>query len=145
MRFAKAEIAQQVVQKFRKNPSQIGSKNVWCKPDRPILERVQVSLLLGLRRQLSLWGSYKKNQMRINETYFHMAVDNKRVMSTTIDDGKIKLNWHSAEWDSWTELKESDELRALIQTANTKLSQASSTNGKVKGKTSTSLASGQAA
>ena len=73
-----------------------------------------------------------------------MAIDNNRVLSTTVEDGKLKLNWHITEWDNWTELKESIELQELIQTANTKLSQASSTTAKGNGKTSTNLASGQA-
>ena len=94
---------------------------------------MQISLLLGLRRQLHLWGTYEKNQMRINETEFHMTVDRARVLSTTIDNGKIKINWHSAEWDNWTELKESVELRTLITTANTKLSQTTTTTTKGKG------------
>ena len=135
-KFTSAEAARQAIQRFQKNTTKIGNKNVWCKHDRPILERVQVSLLLGLRHQLNLWGSYGKSQLRINEAEFHMTVDHARVVSTTVDNGKITLNWHSTEWDSWTQLKVSVELRALVETANTKLSQSSTTTtkGKADGK-----------
>ena len=132
-KFTSPDAARQAIQRLQKNTTKVGNKSVWCKHDRPILERVQISLLLGLRRQLHLWGTYEKNQMRINETEFHMTVDRVRILSTTIDNGKIKISWHSAEWDNWTELKESVELRTLIETANTKLSQTTTTTTKGKG------------
>ena len=40
-----------------------------------------------------------------------------------MEDKKILLNLHCAEWDRWMELEESAELRELIQTANAKLRQ----------------------
>ena len=73
--------------------------------------------------------------MRINETDFHMTVNRRRVISTTIEHGRIKLNWHCEEWANWAELMESAELRTLIETANSKISQAkTTTKGKGDGK-----------
>ena len=83
--------------------------------------------------------------MRVNETDFSMSVGKERVISDGIDDNKVKLTWHSAEWDRWSELKESAELRELVHTANTKLSKATTTTTKGKGKAAGAPTAQQAA
>lgn len=145
MTFTTAEAARQAVQKLQKKPLNAGNKDVWCKLDRSIYERTRISVLLGLRRQLHLWGSYQKSLMRVNETDFSMSVGKERVISADIDDNKVKLTWHSAEWDRWSELKESAELHELVHTANTKLSKATTTTTKGKGKAAGAPTAQQAA
>ena len=132
--FTNAEAARQAVQQFQKHPSQLGSKNVWCKFDRSIHERARISLLLGLRRQLHLWGTYQKNQMRVDEIAFHLTVDKELIVSVAIEDNKIKLHWRNAEWERWPEFQDSAELLQLVHSANTKLSKATPTTAKGKGK-----------
>ena len=134
MTFSTTEVARQAVQKFQKKHLNVDNKDLWCKLDRPIFERTRISLLLGLRRQLHLWGPFHKKEFRVNEIAFSMSVGKERVISAEIDDNKMKLTWHSAEWDRWSELKESVELRERVQTANTKLSKVTTTTTKGKGK-----------
>ena len=56
-KYSNIEDMRQVVQKMQRSSFKLGQKQFWCKPDRSLELRAQVSFLLGLRRQLILWES----------------------------------------------------------------------------------------
>ena len=133
-KFPDAQTSQQIVQKMRRSPAKVEEKTIWCKLDRQLEDRTQLAFLLGLRRQLIMWETYTKREVRVNEEELTMTVGRVLVLSTSIMDGTLKLHWLDDAWNAWTELQESQEVQQLIETANEKFSKAGAMNSKGKGK-----------
>ena len=133
-KYPNAQTSQQVVQKMQRVPATVGEKTIRCKLDRPFEARTQLSFLLGLRRQLIMWETFTKGDVRVNEEELTMSIGRMPVLSTSIHDGILKLNWIDKSWSEWTELQECTELKQLIDTANDKLSKVAAMHIKGKGK-----------
>ena len=128
-KYPSAQGAYKVVQKFQRAQAKIGESRVWCKLDRPMEIRAQVSFLLGLRRQLIEWGLKK---IKVKDDDLSMSVGGVPVLTTSVKETSLHIDWKDDTWREWTELVSSNEFKSLVETANEKLSKAST--GPLKGK-----------
>ena len=120
-RFAGPDEATKVVTTMGKATHTMGSKTIQCKAERPIEERVPMSLMLGLRWQLIQWGTYSKNEIKVDDTAAIMRIGRTAVVEASISQGRVKLDWSSEDWKKWRELQESPELHKLVTTANERM------------------------
>ena len=110
-------------------------ERIWCKKDLPLEQRVPLSFLLGLRRQLITWG-FTKRKPRVEEESNTLTVGGNPVVKVTVDDNRLALQWMSQEWKDWKELVESSEFKNLKEKAEEKLAKAEDKGkGDGKGKT----------
>ena len=93
-----------------------------------------MSLMLGLRWQLSQWGTYAKDQIKIDDKTLTMKIGREPILAVSTPAGRVQLKWLNDEWSNWQELQESPELQQLITTANDSLTKASSSQPEGKGK-----------
>ena len=131
-----ADSARRVAKAFSKEKHGDNEKPIWCKQDRPALQRHPLSFLLGLRRQLALWGTYSKSAIKIKEDDLLLSIGDKPVVAARIENESLKLDWKDETWEQWKELKESNEFVDLVQVANSKIKKSLSALGKGKGKNS---------
>ena len=132
-----ADSVRRVAKEISKAQQEDNAQPIWCKQDRPALQRHPLSFLLGLRRQLALWGTYSKSAIQIKDDD-QLMIDGKPIVAATIDKGSLKLDWKDETWGQWSELKESPEFLGLVHVANDKIKKSLSALGKGKGKSSPS-------
>ena len=94
------------------------------KRDSTMEERAPVSFLLGVRWQLGEWG-FNKSAIKVNEKLLSMTHSGKCIATVRVDNGALIVDWEDLEWKEWTELHNSAEMQALIETANNKLKNSS--------------------
>ena len=63
-----------------------------------------------------------------------MTFHKKEVVRVSIQSDKFKVDWLDPKWAEWEAIQDSVELKALIETANKKIDQASEHEKKGKGK-----------
>ena len=133
-KFPNPETVDKVAATIEKSKPTISGREVKCKPDREINIRAPLSLLLGLRWQLTEWG-WSKKEVKVKDEEMLMKVGGVPVVQASVVDFKVVLIWFDDTWKQWRELQDSSELTQLIATANDKLakSAASQTKGKGKG------------
>ena len=133
-KFASSTAAENVIKKMAK--IQKGDEEVYCKKDLPLEQRVPLSFLLGLRRQLITWG-FTKRKPRVNEYSNTLTVGGGNpVLKVTVGGNRLVLEWMSQDWKDWKELAESSEFKKLKEKAEETLSKAEDKGkGDGKGKT----------
>ena len=102
-------------------------------PDLPNSTRTMNSFWLGLNRVPVDW-KFDNTSLQVDTNSHAFSVAGDVVMRTKVVDYKMQIEWVKAAWGAWPELVEACELKALIQTAQEKLSQAQSRLDKGKGK-----------
>ena len=119
---------------FNKIRPKFKGTSIKCKPDLPLKPRVQQSFLLGLRWHLLQWGTVGKKEIYVDDVNMDMKVNGEKIVSSSVDDGKLIFTWHAKEWEEWTELQESAELKEFVDAAKQKLQAAAEKRSKGEGK-----------
>ena len=107
--------------------------NVWCKKHYPLDTRCALSVLLGLRRQLIIWG-FSRRAIRVKDDSLSMTIEGKPILTATTCSDQVTLDWQDHTWKEWKELQDSAELKLLLDRANEKLKTAASIRAKGEGK-----------
>ena len=136
-KFASVDDSTKAATALGKTKLSLNTKPIQCNSDRAIEVRAPMSLMLGLRWQLSRWGTYAKEQIKVDDKTLTMKIGREPVLAVGTPEGRIQLNWLNDEWRNWQELQESVELQQLITTANDSLTKSSSSQPKGKGKCTT--------
>ena len=63
-----------------------------------------------------------------------MKIGREPVLSVSVAEACVKLDWLSEDWKNWKELQQSPELEKLITVANESLASAAAAQPKGKGK-----------
>ena len=93
----------------------IGDKVIYCKKDLPLEERVALSFLLGLRRELRNWGY----SVRVEDDIMEMKFQGKPILCAQVRQGRLELDWLDAAWASWFEHQNATEVTALKKAQET--------------------------
>ena len=132
-KYDNANEANQMVTHFDRKKTQYKGQNVWCKHDSPIAQRVPLSFILGVRRLLISWGYNRKN-LKVDDSIPRLSVGGDDVVTASVVDNELKVDWLHSDWSSWTELVNALEFKALIDAAGTRLAQAAESRTKGGGK-----------
>ena len=133
-KFPTAQAAKTTIEVFNGKAIKFKEYPVWCKHDLPLEPRTCRSFLLGLRRQLILWGSTTKKSLKVPGDSSVLEWDDTPVVSASVHENKLQLTWLGQAWKEWQEFQSSPELQTLVETANQKLSQAAEKKSKGTGK-----------
>ena len=88
--------------------------------------------LLGLRHQLVQWV-FARKAVKVKDDNT-LVVSGTPVLSSSVRDYKLVINWLEDGWQQWEELKASSEFKALVEKANENLRKAEAGKGKGDGK-----------
>ena len=105
----------------------------WYNYDLTIEQRLPKRFLFALKAQLVEWKVGLKKYFHVDIETNKLSAGGKEVASASVAGDTFQVDWLSPEWDTWTELKESAELKQLISTAQDKLARSRSEKGKGKG------------
>ena len=133
-KFASVDDSTKAAMTLGKTKLSLNTKPIQCNSDRAIEVRAPMSFMLGLRWQLSQWGTYAKDQIKVDDKTLTMKIGREPILAVSVSEGRIQLTWLNDEWSKWQELQESAELQQLITTANDSLTKASAAQPKGKGK-----------
>ena len=111
--FPTANIAKVAIKLFRQKAVTYKENIVWCNVGRPVHERVPLRLLFQIKKLLGNWG-FQQRCIRVDEKSGIMQVGETPVVQACSTDGKLDVQWLSAEWADWKALQESDELKELL-------------------------------
>ena len=70
-----------------------------------------------------MWG-YSKQVVKVDEEKFVMTIENKTIVSASVQNDMLSVTWEDGDWKSWAELHESQEFRNLVEKVNAKLKDA---------------------
>jgi hypothetical protein len=119
-----------VINKLNRTKLLHEGRQIKCKIDLPVEQRSCLGFILGLRRQLIGWGFVRRN-LKVNDEIPMLSVGGLPVVSASIEDSKIKINWQDPTWESWSDLVCDKGYLDLVSTANKRLED--STKNKQKG------------
>ena len=101
---------------------------IWTKPDLPIAERVEKSLLFGIKYLLNLWGYPRKN-LWVDVPSKTISCGPEKVATICVSGTKIDISY-STGWDSWDIFTNNIELKEMIEKQQGKLLKGSDGKGK---------------
>ena len=105
---------------------------IWSKPDEPIEERVQASILFGIKFLLHSRG-YPRDSLWVDVPSKTVFCRPEVVAKTSIENDEVDIKYGDG-WDSWELFVGDTELKNMIEKACTKLSKAKQSKGKGKDK-----------
>ena len=79
------------------------------------------------------WGYNRKN-LKVDDSIPRLSVGGDDVVTASVVDNELKVDWLHSDWSSWTELVNALEFKALIDAAGTRLAQAAESRTKGGGK-----------
>ena len=122
-RLPKASDVNHIIGMMNKRQVMYQDRTVKFKKDRPLLDRIPTSFLLGLRWQLGEWG-FNKSLIKINESNQTLRFDGKLIATIRVDSNALIIDWEDETWKTWTELQDAAEFKNLYNIANEKLKRA---------------------
>ena len=139
-KYASVPDAAKALSSWEQSRHQYKGQDVWCNEDRPLTQRVCVSFLLGLRRQLCLWGTAEKSAVKVdaNACTLTFGDKDKVVASAAVNKDRLSIQWIDQTWETWEELQQAPELKKLFEVANSRLAEAVKRRAKGIGKGKTS-------
>ena len=118
------------------NGSMTSVPKTWAKADRPVDVRTAEGALFGFTRMLVDWG-YNKSCIKIDTNTATLSVAGTSILKASVTDYVLTLSWCDGQWEHWSELQVSPELRELKHNSQEKLERAKASvpsNSKGKGK-----------
>ena len=106
----------------------------WCNYDLPIEERVENSILFGVKTKLVEWKVGSKKHIRIDTDTKIMKAWGKEVLQATVVGDSLEVKWLSSEWEAWDELQQNPDIKEIIQRARERLAKSRTETGKGAGK-----------
>ena len=94
-------------------------------------------MLLGVKHMLGNWG-FKKSLMKVDDEYTSLKSYSKTVLTVSVTTGGFLCNWN-ADWKTWAELQNCEEMKELITRTSEQLKKGAAAN---KGKGFTKDGSG---
>ena len=108
-KFGRAQDGVYVLQKWFSCKPTMNREVTWCNNDRPIDERVCLSSLIGVKRQLWDWV-FNKNSVKENDEILTLEISTKPVLTVSVQDRQLLLGWPDKNWESWNDLTQSAEI-----------------------------------
>ena len=105
---------------------------IWSKPDEPTEERVERSILFGIKYLLHSWG-YPRDCLWVDFPSKTVLCGPDIVGRTTIENDELVIQYGDG-WGAWDLFVEDVELKSMIEKQTAKLSKAKKSKGKGKEK-----------
>ena len=105
---------------------------IWVKQDLPIGERIETSLLFGMKFLLNSW-KYPRNSIWVDTSNKTISCGGELVATVEVKGKELVVDF-GLEWGAWTDFTGDAKLQDLIKTSRDKLSNSVGTKGKGKGK-----------
>ena len=102
---------------------------IWAKPDQPIQERIENSVLFGIKYLLNSWN-YPRNCIWVDADAKTISCGQELVATVRVANGELKVDY-SDDWGSWDIFVSDKALSDMIAKARAKLERG---EGKSKGK-----------
>ena len=107
----------------------MGQDRVWANVDKPVEDRVPLSILIWAKYLLIKWG-VPKEQLWVDPATNTLSYDNKAAISTKVIDLKLTIEFQ----DDWGEYVKGEDWDTLVKEASTGLDRKREHHMKEKGK-----------
>ena len=132
-RFSNHEAMSATVEAFNSKGIMLKEKKIWSKVERPIHIRAPNTFLFRLKALMTQWG-YDKKSVYVNEDLGSMDICGVRVLTATVKDGSLNLDWILKDFESWQELQTNADYLANIEKCNESLKSSRGAQSKGVGK-----------
>ena len=132
---AMAAVQDKCTKENQQSGAQPGAANrLWCNFEETIEQRVSISFLFALRRELITWN-YAAKSITIDTDKQVMKVQKKEVLKVVgVMGDEVKDEWLDASWAQWSQLQQSPELNKIREEASGKLARSRAETSKGAGK-----------
>ena len=129
VKFASVDERNVAIQAFNDSKTSFTDTRKYMNKDLPIQQRTSFSFFLYCKRLLNEWGS--KN-VQFDDASGILKVAGVPKIQVGVEDLTWNVAWIDKKWEKWEELKSDVEFKALMQSAQDKLTKATQSKGKGK-------------
>jgi hypothetical protein len=131
VKFGSVEKRDAAITVFNASKTSFADAPSYMNRDLPIQHRAKFSYLLGLKKLLMQW---EFGNCRFDDDTGILSVGGLPVLQAAVEGFTFKLEWLDEGWGKWEELTKDPKFMDLAKTAEDKLTKASQSSNKGKGK-----------